>query len=572
MTRVPAAGSSGRLATALLVAVASACRGTSDPPSEPPAAAAPKAASASFGPYENRDTIGAIVPAVPLRVLDAAGRPMAGVTVRWTTTDLGAEVTPSTGVTDFNGVAVARWQFGTRTGVQSLTAAVPGLPPVIASATVVTGMATTITATLPRVMVGAVGETSVPLSLAAFDRGGNGFPGTLSMPSAPIGAEVARLASDAPSGATVALATGWGTGAIGVRVAGTSAQTTITVDVPRYARVWTHNARTCAADDGGALACWGDNLFGVFGDGSTASRRSPGLVLPGASVAQVGIGRHTICVLDNSGQAHCAGLNDWGELGDGSVPASRPTFAPIAGGLRFMELSAGGSSSCGITAAGAAHCWGMDALGQLGRDTVFGACHANGSACTRVPVAVDGGLTFARLWVGQDTHACGITRSGDAYCWGKNTFGQLGTDRPSVPCGAPAAGFVCVREPAPVAGGRRFTRLAPGNNATCGLTTAGEAYCWGWRSVSDQRSGPVPAAPGLTFVDLQAGGWSTCGLTAAGAVHCWGGPIGLAPQRLATPHAFTAMAVGAASDGSDRVRVCGIVRDGGAACQPFTIP
>jgi len=42
-----------------------------------------------------------------------------------------------------------------------------------------------------------------------------------------------------------------------------------------------------------------------------------------------------------------------------------------------------------------------------------------------VPVAVTGGLMFSMLSAG-DTHACGITTGGVAYCWGLNDMGQLG--------------------------------------------------------------------------------------------------------------------------------------------------
>jgi alpha-tubulin suppressor-like RCC1 family protein len=42
-----------------------------------------------------------------------------------------------------------------------------------------------------------------------------------------------------------------------------------------------------------------------------------------------------------------------------------------------------------------------------------------------VPVAVVGGLTFASVSVGGG-HTCGITAEGAAYCWGLNWGGQLG--------------------------------------------------------------------------------------------------------------------------------------------------
>ena len=54
---------------------------------------------------------------------------------------------------------------------------------------------------------------------------------------------------------------------------------------------------------------------------------------------------------------------------------------------------------------------------------------------SNVPVAVLGGLTFQSVSAGA-SHSCGLTTAGVAYCWGINTFGQLGdgtTTASSVP-------------------------------------------------------------------------------------------------------------------------------------------
>ncbi len=60
------------------------------------------------------------------------------------------------------------------------------------------------------------------------------------------------------------------------------------------------------------------------------------------------------------------------------------------------------------------------------------------------------------------------TTSGDAYCWGDNAQGQLG-DGTTTPSAAPIL----------VSGGLSFSRLWAGNDHTCGRTTTQDAYCWG---------------------------------------------------------------------------------------------
>ena len=64
--------------------------------------------------------------------------------------------------------------------------------------------------------------------------------------------------------------------------------------------------------------------------------------------------------------------------------------------------------------------WGANASGQLG----------DGTFATRlVPTLVSDGtgsrLPFVTLDVGA-SHTCGLTTRGVMYCWGSNTYGQLG--------------------------------------------------------------------------------------------------------------------------------------------------
>src|SRR2546428_3389795 len=67
-------------------------------------------------------------------------------------------------------------------------------------------------------------------------------------------------------------------------------------------------------------------------------------------------------------------------------------------------------------------------------------------------------LTFATVSAG-DSHTCGVTTEGAAYCWGDNSSGQLGD-------------LTAASQPSPVlvAGGVSFAAVSAGYSHTCGVT------------------------------------------------------------------------------------------------------
>lgn len=125
------------------------------------------------------------------------------------------------------------------------------------------------------------------------------------------------------------------------------------------------SSHTCALS-AGSVHCWGDNRFGQLGDGTTEAHSDPNQVtgLPGRATGLVAGAAHA-CALLADGTAYCWGQNLHGQLGNGStVNATTPTA--VAGGITFARLSAGGAVTCGVSVEGLEYCWGLNQSGQLG--------------------------------------------------------------------------------------------------------------------------------------------------------------------------------------------------------------
>ena len=232
--------------------------------------------------------------------------------------------------------------------------------------------------------------------------------------------------------------------------------------------------------------------------------------------------------------AYCWGHNQAGPLGNGTF-TSDATLLPVlvVGNLAFRELSAGNQFTCGVTTGDVAYCWGLNNTGQLGfgpnggPDSCFTGDGFN--PCSTKPVRVRRGLAFRRVDAGE-SHACGVTTAGVAYCWGASFVGQLGRGTNS--------GFEV--RPLPVAGGLSFGSLDVGEFHSCGGTTDGATWCWGRNSDGQLGNGsdsgpdtcpeissargtrPVRVAGDIVFTQVSGGGLHSCGLTANGRIFCWG--------------------------------------------------
>lgn len=242
---------------------------------------------------------------------------------------------------------------------------------------------------------------------------------------------------------------------------------------------------TCAIADNLAL-CWGDNSNGQLGDSTTTMRTVPAPLSGGRSVApkatavsdalynksvtQIQVGGMFACAIAN-GAVYCWGNNTYGQLGNNSTTQSNVPVAVFntSGPLQnktVTQIALGNEHACAI-ADGAAYCWGRNNYGQLG---------TGNTTNSSVPIAVStstgmSGKVVTNILNGGYSHTCAVA-DGQAYCWGRNNYGQLGdnssTDRTS-PTAVNVSG---------VLSGKGVTQLIGGDSYTCSVAN-GRAYCWG---------------------------------------------------------------------------------------------
>jgi alpha-tubulin suppressor-like RCC1 family protein len=275
-----------------------------------------------------------------------------------------------------------------------------------------------------------------------------------------------------------------------------------------------------------AIFCWGHTYLGQTGGVRTARWVPVNIELP-AAVQQLAAGLVHTCALLVSGEVHCWGGNFAGQLGDGSLD-DRAAPAPALTDATIVEVSTLGNHVCGRADDGALYCWGNDMDGQLGTGSPVAACRWDDLRffCAERPERVRAGSWKAVAAGGS--HTCAVRDDGLVWCWGSNRHGQLGA--PSVrSCAGPGGEQPCSRAPVHVRLGVAAEQVVAGATHACALDRSGQAFCWGSNHygqtgtrASDDVASAAAVQGDLRFRSLAAGGYHTCGVTLAGELYCWG--------------------------------------------------
>ena len=161
-------------------------------------------------------------------------------------------------------------------------------------------------------------------------------------------------------------------------------------------------------------------------------------------------------------------------------------------GVRVRRLRIGAAQTCELRDSGELYCWGNNSGGQLGTGAMTGA--------VTMPIRAGGAMLWKDIALGS-SHGCGLDQQGHAWCWGSNVNGQLGLATPA--CGN--------------------TNVDAGEDCDDGNTANGDACS----AICTTAAPPVELAPrqlpdGRVYRAIFAEAFSTWAIAEDGTLWSWG--------------------------------------------------
>jgi alpha-tubulin suppressor-like RCC1 family protein len=257
---------------------------------------------------------------------------------------------------------------------------------------------------------------------------------------------------------------------------------------------------TCALRSTGQVFCWGSNIFGQLGNGTTYDRAAPSLVHDLDDATAISIGHDTVCALRVGGRVAYWGNRDAVATGSiGSLTGEgQPTPVPVVHLTDAIAISVGYSHACAIRADHSVVCWGQEFPGDNQ---------------ALAPVTIPHLANVRAISLGED-HSCALVASGRAFCWGQNEHGELGDGTHTMSW-----------EPVALHGLQHLVAISASRQHTCALRNDGRVFCVGLIDEIHLVTSPThdPRFPtAIAGVTDAVALTSTCAIRKDHTAVCWG--------------------------------------------------
>jgi len=263
---------------------------------------------------------------------------------------------------------------------------------------------------------------------------------------------------------------------------------------------------------GNTLFNWGGNTEGQLGDNTASSKSNPiQTVTGGINWKQVACGSYFTAAIKTDNTLWSWGSNSNGHMGDNTITVRSSPVQTITFGSNWKQVSCGYATVCSVKTDGTLWCWGDNASGQLGDNTI---------TKKSSPVQT---IAFGTNWKqvsGGKLHTACIKTDGTLWTWGDNASGQLGDN-------------TITKKSSPVqtiAFGTNWKQVFCGYAHTIATKTDGSLWVWGFNSngqIGDNtianRSSPVQTiAFGSTWKQASGGKLHTACVKTDGSLWIWG--------------------------------------------------
>lgn len=290
---------------------------------------------------------------------------------------------------------------------------------------------------------------------------------------------------------------------------------------------------TCMSDETGRVLCWGLNSSGQVGDGTFTNKLIPVYVKYLTGVVDLTAGSLHNCALTKDGKIWCWGDNSYGQLGNGSSDNSNiPIMVKDLSG-KVTHLTGGEFFTCAQLESKEVFCWGKNDVGQLNGGTSKNSLTPGKANLNKVQTNISGGqatllgesygdvaqwndmegIEVIDLALSMSISAnrfapggCAVTSDGVVECWSSDLM-STGIDK------APLALLV-----------------GTGMDHGCAIDIDFSVFCWGENSYGELGNGTLVSNSQAKIVSdlsgvsaLGVGAHHSCVLLGDGSgAKCWG--------------------------------------------------